>query len=448
MRHGLLSLRCLGFAICMPIDLFPQSDGYWAPGRISIPVGMNSNLTGVWGVVKVGPGMVAGDEFTPGWPAGIADDRIWRYNRQLSVYASGSLNSGVLFSGSTDPNGWTTFAEADSGTPWVKAGVPRYSLLAAFTTLDFPDPSEWFYVGQRYGFDDSGNETFASWLLPMAPTPAGTAEPWEGPDSEWRRVFLACNRPPPGPTGGGDGAWTVMLRVQILTAADVPTCSPVPTTRSAACQSHMDAIPTLRTHAGEICTASHRALDDANAANIAITALGVLWAGTFSALALFTGGAFGAPTAPVQTAISQAVFTWQELVAGIAVGGVVAGSVVLAEVMDPLWTTVSVAVTVATAILIAWAIGKAVAALATGPAGWGWAALVFVGCALLGGLLVAFLVEVGAAMGAIREHDRQTALFSQAQNDFDAAVAGAERFCCPAVVAADPRVGSTATPTC
>lgn len=425
---GLLQLADARPAQADPIDLFG--------GPLNFQVGMNSLFapTGRWGVALVGPG-------TPGWPAGLTSDRIFHYDTIAWLHASGTVNSGVLFTGPTPPIGWQEM-KADSDA-WLMQNVPRYGLIGALTTRDFPDPDEWFSIGTDWGTPS----TPVTWSGPMSPPPV-TSPPtrlWAGPPTEWRRLFLACNRPQPGPTGGGDGFWDISLRVQTLTAADVPDCSITPTSRNFICMSQLDAAVAASRSAERACQAAAAAKRDADAAWTTVQICATGWAIVGVGLSIATTGNFFAEASQeVQNALAEVTAHYAALISAAGAGAGVAGGVgvSIAAGLEPLVAIVVTALTTATGVLTAWAIAKAVTM--------GWIAVIIIGvvCALLISLLVIAIVAIGTYMAKVREVDRQQLAFRQQRDQWDQSIAGADSFCCPAVVTADPDPALHTRPTC
>jgi len=407
------------------------------PPWFGFDVGMNSRADDHWGVVRVAPSV-------PGWPGGV-DEKIWRYNRQLQIRAVGSIESGVLTTGSTDPNGWPGFGADDTENWYLKGrNIPRFSLIGAFTLGGFPTEADWMFVGSLLGVDD----VWFPWQFDIAPTPMGTAEPWEGPLAEWRVLWLAVNRPPPSFFGGGSRAWRVSLRVQTLDASDIPNCAAPLATRLPACSTSINRMISVQTEANRHCASATRALNDANGLNFTIAGLGIAWAIASTAVAVATASDFGTPTQAVRDAIHASTLRLSEALAGAALGGGAGALASLAGELEAPLFLLATTVTAATGVVIALATVRAVAAVGAGPEGWAYAIAILFLCAIVLGLLIAFIVAIGLMLAALAEHDREASLSDQAQAQYDQALLAADRFCCPAVVMADPHPGLLARPTC
>jgi hypothetical protein len=414
----------------MAVDLFP--------GGLEIRVGMNSldAASGRWGVLALGPDTVAG------WPAGQVI-HFWTYNRIAWATAAGIVNSGVVATGPTDPDGWRDFP-ADS-TDWLMQNVARYCLIGAFTLNEFPSPDEWFFMGSAWGSSlDHPNPGPITWSFPMSPN-AGmppAPEPWAGPAAEWRRMFLACNRPPPGPFGGGDGLWSVTLNVQTLSAMDAPTCSPPPATRSIICSSQIGAMQRWQRAANQACTQITQSNADItnhlDVFTVAVSAWTIIGIGLAVATAgnFFVGGTAQSALAAIHTSIVTQLIVGG---AGLAAGAAAA----LVGELEAALGALAALLSAGTAELVALALAKA-------PMLGGWVAVIIIGaiCLLLIAALLVAIVELGLLLAAIRQHNEDRTAFNTAQANYSNAVAGAFRFCCPAVVMADPTPGLLIPPTC
>jgi hypothetical protein len=215
-------------------------------------------------------------------------------NYLVQIAATGTIGSGVLFTGLTPPSGWDNFlATADDAT-WPYHGAPdseRYCLIARWMpTHGVPGTlGDWFFVGN--------GRTIVGGLDPDIPFGTG-------------KLRFAVNRPSPdtAPTGWvidpGDGQWQVTVEVFSPDASDIPDCTTSPGPNEA-CMSITGTLADMRTQASVLCEAITQARGDRDATNTAFLASISALGGAVLALAVF-GEVVVASQAQIQGAATQA----------------------------------------------------------------------------------------------------------------------------------------------
>lgn len=384
------------------------------------------------------------------WPTTtVVPARFFKPNSQLTISASGTIWSGVWFTGDTDPDGWRDFG-ADSSFLLPGTNVPRYGLIGALVAADsFPtDPTtvEWFFIG-RGPKTITGTLSDDALLAHGGDVAAATADP-----AFFKQLFLAVNRPPTnGPLdNGGEHSWTVTVRcVDFDPTMDLPDCTatpPGPTTAvgRAFCIGARDAItapggPIDRGH--QACRAAQTARDNLAGYNAGLAAAVAVCAGAYTGLiallVIAPGGA--APATSQTTTVHHFVFTALDAV-GAAIAGVlaapvgagIAAAVQLNSLVGSLVTLLTSVLAVLTAVAIEAAVQVAVL--------WYWIAMA-IALAFALAMLLVVIGEAAAVSSAARDLDTADIDFAHALQDYDLAFARAVQLCCL------PNV-TTTPPTC
>ena len=367
-------------------------------------------------------------------PPGV-DEAFFQANTRLTIGpASGDIGSGVLFTGRTPPRGWDMpadspewlyFTSEDTG----RSDAWRYSLIGALVPgTRPPNPDEWFYIGDEAIVligDPSPNWDEAH------PPMGFTRETWPGLPSEWKRLWLACNRRAHiGELNDGNGYWSVPIIVEAFTDSfgpPRPDCSAaMPRTRSRACIAIVNTMHRLSTQTQGVCadiTRLRNSMSDRSGALIGTaTALGVVVT-IVGALAIATippsNFVFHLTHATVGTIVAAS--------AGAGVGGTVAALTAYGTQLEG-W--LAVLITAGTALL-----GSAAAAgvIAFG-ANW-WALLGYSLLVALGfGLLFALIAMLGEQLRQARILEQQLRAVIGLQTNWDRALDVARMECCEAAL--------------
>jgi len=356
--------------------------------------------------------------------ANPAGDPVHFFNAltSMTISASGLINSGVVFTGPTPPDGWDM--PADPAGTWIYKNHPdshRYGLIGALVTHDdFPANDEWFLIGN--GIRLVGQPS-------LSPPPSGTDPAlWKGPASEWKRLWLACNRPiERGLLDNGNGDWTVSISVSEFDASDVPACTGmVPSLR---CSTLLQQMSDQQT------AVSNRFCPDINALNrsvsnrnIGLTALEILLGVDLTVLTIWAATSGSMWLTLWRTASQAATFVADEIASAVGaafVGGEIGAISSLAG---------EYGMTLGTLITVTFAAIAALAGLALPVAASGgfWTLLAY----LL--IVAAALVIAGAIVALLNNNAHDFAQMGQdadailnAQRQWDSLRTAISRFCCP-----------------
>jgi hypothetical protein len=378
--------------------------------------------------------------------------RFFKPNSQLRITATGTMWSGVWFTGDTDPDGWPDFG-SDGSFLLPGPTIPRYSLVYALVEGDeFPtDPStiDWFFAGR-------GPVTVAGELSEEAlAAHGGDAAAAMADPAFFKRLYLAVNRPPTnGPAdNGGERAWTVTVRCTDFTMSDLPTCSgasPGPTTPAgwAFCNAARAAITAAPTgpisRADRACAAAREARDRLAGFDTGLGAAVAVCVGAYGGLValLVIAPAAALPAAHQGAAVPHVAFTALDAL-GAVIAAVLAApigvGIGVAEELGGVLTTIVTVLTGGLAVLGALAIEAAVQVTVL----WYWIAIA-IALAFALAMLILVLAEAAAVAAAGRDLDTADFQFAHALQDYDLAVAQAAQLCCSSNLSA----AETTRPTC
>ncbi|WP_203922675.1 hypothetical protein [Rugosimonospora africana] len=367
-------------------------------------------------MVEVGPQV-------SGWPSTLRDNRIWRPDRIAWLAATGEIGSGVFLTGRTPPSGWVEM-RADAAGGWLMPEVPRYGLIGAFSAKSLPSRDEWFYIGAAKGSADEP----VTWTLPRA-----TDSPLDpGPDNQWCRLFLACNRPPDaGPTDNGNGFWTVTVNLATYIASDICT-TPRPT-KSSLCVSSLNGLTSARNSGAAHCASGQRAKEEAADLKKMAAVAFAAWAAAGTALSLSTvTGVFKGASEGARTLLGKLIEAIDAAVAG--------GTLVAVAASDAAAGIVIGAVSLATAVLVVDVMANA----ASKP----WPVIIALGaaCLVVVGMAIATGIIIGNYVGKVHEFAQEQLALEGEQQRYRQNTEASKLFCCASVAAdAVPNFGKELT---
>lgn len=371
------------------------------------------------------------------------DDAFFQANTRLTIGpASGDIGSGVLFTGRTPPRGWDMPADSTdwlyfTGGASIRSDAWRYSLIGALVPGTRPPTSdEWFYIGDEpivlIG-DPSPN-----WD-PAHPLAGFTRDTWPGLPSEWKQLWLACNRPAHiGELNDGDGFWSVPIIVEAFTSADSisasrPDCSAgVPASRSRACIAAVNTLHRLSTQTHGVCDDIARlrgAMADRSAAITgAAAALGV---------DVTIVGALAIATIPPSNFVFHLTHATVGAIIAASAGAVATGTVAaLTAYATQMEGWIAVLVTAGTALLGA-AAGAGIIAFGANY----WALLGYLLLVAIGfGLLFALIAMMGEQLRQARLLEQELRSVISLQSNWDRTLEVARAECCDSALRADETV--------